>query len=269
LVLSSDSASAATTYLRPNADRSTAGWNIVGASTAWQALSDPVTQAETPTSANYIQTKYSFGCSSEALGVEVGSTSLAGVTGLTATAWFYTPDSTSVRLEIRRQNLFILGSGTFSSVGWHAVAFSPNSQLDLDDLSLYFQKPILSGNIGPRVYAAQIQLTYTAPSPKVYWGAWMDGDVYTKSGETTWPDSPYDTEPESGAPAVQFTQGEFQNHAGKAVSIVHFGQPAPWNQAFAAAPLKTSYKRGALSLLDMDPDGAKLTEIIEGKRTRA
>lgn len=51
------------------------------------------------------------------------------------------------------------------------------------------------------------------------------------------------------------TWDEFEQHAGKRVSIIRFGQPAPWNQDFAAAPLALASAHGAIPLLDMDPDG--------------
>ncbi len=86
-------------------------------------------------------------------------------------------------------------------------------------------------------------------SPSIYWGAWMDGDVYGRTGDAPWDATTWD---------------DFEADAGKRVSIVHFGQPAPWLQPFAPGPLATARSRGALGLLDMDPDGATLSDIASG-----
>jgi hypothetical protein len=87
-------------------------------------------------------------------------------------------------------------------------------------------------------------------SPSIYWGAWIDGDVYSPGA----PDAPWGTA----------AWDRFEADAGKRVSIVHFGQPAPWNQPFSSAPLEAVRTRGAIGLLDMDPDGASLAEIADG-----
>ncbi|HVO54537.1 MAG TPA: glycosyl hydrolase [Solirubrobacterales bacterium] len=89
----------------------------------------------------------------------------------------------------------------------------------------------------------------TSQTPSIYWGAWIDGDVYGRSGDAPWDATTWD---------------DFEADAGKRVSIVHFGQPAPWQQPFAPGPLATARSRGALGLLDMDPDGATLSDIASG-----
>ncbi|MGN6585876.1 MAG: glycosyl hydrolase, partial [Solirubrobacterales bacterium] len=93
---------------------------------------------------------------------------------------------------------------------------------------------------------------YEEQTPKVYWGAWMGGNAYGSE----YGDAPWDSN----------TWNKFEEHAGKKVSIVHFGQPAPWNQAFAEGPLKLTRERGAIPLMDMDPDGVTQKEIVEGKK---
>ena len=154
-------------------------------------------------------------------------------------------------MEARRNGLFVLGSVESKSAGWHSVALSLSEQSHLDELSLHFTKG-LSGSTGPRIYSAFARLDYTAPPPSVYWGSWIDGDVYTKSGEEAWGDAPWATK----------TWHEFNTHTGnKGVSILHFGQPAPWNQEFSAEPLNYTIKQGAIPMMDMDPDGATLTSI--------
>jgi Glycosyl hydrolase family 26 len=252
---SSQSASAATTYLRPNADRAATGWSAVGAPTAWQALADPITPAETPSSASYVQPKCSPGCSGS-LSVDMSSTSLAGITGATATAWFYTPEASWITMAVRRPGLYSnLGSGLFTTAGWHSVTFTVPAQPVLDDVALFFTNNSLTGL--PKIYSALIQLNYTPAIPKVYWGAWIDGDVYTASGEAPWPDAPYTQ--------IKPTWNTFEAHAGKAVSLIHFGQPAPWNQAFASGPLENTRLRGAIPLMDMDPDGVALTDLLNNR----
>ncbi len=66
-----------TSYLRPNGDISTAEpWSITGASSAWGALDDNVTESETPSEADYISTAQVSPVPSTA--VELSSLSLAG-----------------------------------------------------------------------------------------------------------------------------------------------------------------------------------------------
>jgi hypothetical protein len=93
-------------------------------------------------------------------------------------------------------------------------------------------------------------------APRIYWGAWISGSVYTQPGERPWEDAPWG----------QAAWDEFERHAGKRVSILHFGQPAPWNQAFSAEPLALASQRGAIPLLDMDPDGVSLAAIAAGEK---
>jgi len=45
---------------------------------------------------------------------------------------------------------------------------------------------------------------------------------------------------------------------------VHFGQPNPWLQEFHARPFELSRDRGAIPMVDMDPDGTSLAEIAAG-----
>jgi hypothetical protein len=95
----------------------------------------------------------------------------------------------------------------------------------------------------------------------------MDGDVY-KSTNPGLGDAPWD----------EMTWNLFEAHAEKHVSVVHFGQPPPWEQEFAASPLELTRKRGALPMMDMgtgyipgythsnnEPDNrVSLKEINEG-----
>jgi Glycosyl hydrolase family 26 len=107
--------------------------------------------------------------------------------------------------------------------------------------------------------------------PPIYWGAWMAGSVYESFAPWL---------REQNAPWAAETIEIFESnndkivghqHAGKNVSIIHFGQPAPWNQAFAAGPLELTSKAGSIPLMDMGLGeiGGKpvtLTEIKNGSR---
>lgn len=256
-------ATASSLYLRPDADNASTKWSVTGASTRWDALNDQVTESETPSTADYITY---VGGIVPPLTVELGTTSLAGAKLLGATAWFYTPDAAGITMNIldgtNKLEPPSLGSTTSSSPGWHSASFSfAGSQTKLDALRLKFgNAPFSSGT--RRIYAAFIRLNVELPSTKIYWGSWIDGDVYTKSGEAAWPDAPYGDTLLNPNPSWN----AFEAHAGKAVSIVHFGQPAPWNQEFSPGPFEATRRRGAIPLVDMDPDGATLASIVAKNR---
>ena len=96
-----DAASAATTYLRPNADgSSTAAWSVVGAPTAWEALDDNVTQAQTPSSSDYIASSGASGYAT----VGLKTMSLAGATGVQMTAWVYTANAGETIVDVLKSN---------------------------------------------------------------------------------------------------------------------------------------------------------------------
>jgi hypothetical protein len=258
------SAEAATTYLRPNEDVSpSSGWSPVGGSAAWETLDDSVTESETPNASDYISNSTYEG--TQRIGLR--SIGIAGATSMTATAWFYMASSEAVQIIVRegRDPEHAVASGSFSGTGWHSVNVSLAGQAGLDSLLLEFKPVSQHGAPGPhKVSAAFLKLSYTSSASKLYWGAWMDGDVYTKSGETNWGDAPW------SAP----TWNEFQTHAGKAASIVHFGQPAPWNQKFSSEPLKFAAEGGgtpprpggAIPLMDMDADGVSLSTLNSGAK---
>lgn len=93
-------------------------------------------------------------------------------------------------------------------------------------------------------------------SPSIYWGAWISGEVFARDGEEPPPDAPWSEQ----------TWNQFAADAGKEVSIVHFGQPAPWNEPFDPAPFERIAARGAIPFVDMDPDGVSLAEIADGSK---
>jgi len=82
----------------------------------------------------------------------------------------------------------------------------------------------------------------------------MDGnDTYGSS----YGDAPWDSN----------TWNLFQSHAGKAVSIVHWGVPAPWTSSFNAQLTAHNLvvSHGDLSLLDMNSGSVPLADIASGK----
>jgi hypothetical protein len=74
-----------------------------------------------------------------------------------------------------------------------------------------------------------------AASSGAYWGARMDGETYGISNtDAPWSSSIWNT---------------FESHAGKPVSIVHFGQPFPTGASFDPAPFNLTTARGAIPLV--------------------
>ncbi len=95
------------------------------------------------------------------------------------------------------------------------------------------------------------------PTTGINWGAYIDGDpTYRYYYGGTWGDAPWDSA----------TWNLFEQHTGKKVSICHFGQPPPWEQAFAASPLTLCWDRGAIPMVDMQPKTSTLAQITSGTR---
>jgi hypothetical protein len=240
-------AGAATTYLRPNADlTSTGSWAVVGAATAWQALDDNVTPALTPSSSDYVASSGASGYTT----VGLKTMSLAGATGVQMTAWVYTASSNEAIVDVLKANSggARVARAYVTSPGWNPIPLEePLKQPDLDTAVLRIRSVLSQPQ---QVLAAFLVVNYTPATRKVYWGARMDGEVYG-GGDAPWNSSTWNT---------------FEAHAGKAVSLVHFGQPAPWSQPFAAQPLELTRARGAIPLMDMGSNGATLAEIAGGAK---
>jgi hypothetical protein len=107
-----------------------------------------------------------------------------------------------------------------------------------------------------QVRAAFLKLSTTGSPPRVYWGSWIDGDVYTAAGELPWGDAPW----------VRDTWSRFESNARRLAGILHFGQPAPWNHKFDKVPLDLSRERRAIPMMDMDADGVTLSTINSGAK---
>jgi hypothetical protein len=240
--------------LRPNLDMASGTpWAIVGASTAWQALDDNVTELESANTADRIDTSQ-YSALTE-LGLE--TTPLAGMTIKGASAWIYT-GAGAIAVEVRSGGE-VLVSQAISGAGWHEVAVPlKGTQAQLDALSLRFQWG--SGATGSReVSAAFFRLRMEPPAKRIYWGSWIDGETYG--------------DPDHDAPWTKSIWDTFVGHAGgKDVSIIHFGQPPPWaHPKFEPAPVNLAWERGVIPLMDMrsEPDkeqggDVKLTDIVNG-----
>lgn len=83
---------------------------------------------------------------------------------------------------------------------------------------------------------------------KLYWGARIDGEVYGRS------DAPWDG----------ITWDLFEQHAGKKVSLLHFGQPPPWRQAFTRSPFDMVTARGAVPYMTMSSESVSLRDLANG-----
>lgn len=243
-------ASAAVSYLRPDSDFNRSGWNLVGATTASATLDDPVTETGTPTTADYLTANKPAEAE-----VSLSSVSLAGTSALSATAWFYSATASPVviRILVGRQGPK-LTEKTFAHTGWNSMPVplpATIAQSELDRLAL---KLNATTTALVQVRAAFLKLSYTASRPRVYWGSWIDGDVYTAAGELPWGDAPW----------AGNTWSRFESNARKQAAILHFGQPAPWSRKFDKVPLDLSRGRSAIPMMDMDADGATLSTINSG-----
>jgi beta-mannanase len=78
----------------------------------------------------------------------------------------------------------------------------------------------------------------------------MDGDVYG----TGYGDAPWDLN----------TWDLFENHAAKKASINHFGQPAPWQQAFVKDPFVKTAARGEIPYVSINSGSTSLSSIASG-----
>ena len=104
--------------------------------------------------------------------------------------------------------------------------------------------------------------TTVAPAPPVspssgsiYWGAWMEGtQTYSFYDGGTWGNAPWDSN----------TWNQFEQDAGKHVSLVHYGQPPPWQQTFLPSVADLVTSRGAIPFMDMGSQSVSLTDITNG-----
>jgi hypothetical protein len=93
------------------------------------------------------------------------------------------------------------------------------------------------------------------PDPRLYWGAYMAGETYSAMLGGHWGDAPWSSA----------TWDRFEANAGKRVSIVHYGQPPPWERGFDPAPGNLAYSRGAIPAFDISTGTTSLRDIAAGK----
>ncbi len=88
---------------------------------------------------------------------------------------------------------------------------------------------------------------------RIYWGAYIDGDD-TYGG--TYGDAPWDLN----------TWDLFEAHAGKRISIIHWGVAPPWTASFNfhLAMHQRDLDRGTLELIDMSSGAVPLRDIASG-----
>lgn len=110
-----------------------------------------------------------------------------------------------------------------------------------------------TGSGGTATASATVTVAASSTKNSIYWGAWIDGDTYGGSAAGR-----------SDAPWDSTTWNLFESHTGKKVSIVHYGQPPMWEQAFAAGTASLATNRGAIPLMDMSSKSVALTDIANG-----
>lgn len=119
-----------------------------------------------------------------------------------------------------------------------AADLDGNNAVNMGDLS------IILGSYGPK----------TAQTPTIYWGSWIDGDTYSLGSS----DAPWSASTPGGSWDL------FEQHTGKKASIIHYGQPPMWSQAFAPGPANLITNRGAIPFMDMSTQSVPLTNITNG-----
>jgi hypothetical protein len=91
------------------------------------------------------------------------------------------------------------------------------------------------------------EVRVTPMSSGAYWGARIDSESYGSGADAPWGASTWDL---------------FESHAGKRVSMLHFGQPMPWQQSFSTVPFDLTVARGAIPLVSYSTDD--LTSLENG-----
>jgi hypothetical protein len=95
----------------------------------------------------------------------------------------------------------------------------------------------------------------TGGSSSILWGAWMEGtQTYSYYFGGSWGNVPWDSS----------TWDKFESDAGKRASLVHYGQPPPWEQAFQPGVGDLITARGAIPFMDMSSKSVALRDIANG-----
>ena len=93
---------------------------------------------------------------------------------------------------------------------------------------------------------------------RLFWGAYIDGDqTYDRyyASERNWEDAPWDLA----------TWDRFERDAGKTVSVLHYGQPSPWQQGFVPDVADRVVARGAMPFIDMSSGTVPFADITAGR----
>jgi hypothetical protein len=94
----------------------------------------------------------------------------------------------------------------------------------------------------------------------IYWGGYIEGtQTYNYYYGGSWENSPWDIADTGGA-----TINKFESNAGKKVSIIHYGQPPPWSQAFAPNVASLVTNHGAIPMIDMGSSSDSLATMASG-----
>jgi hypothetical protein len=149
--------------LRPDGDV-TSQWENVGASSAWAALDDDVTQPTSVDTADYI----SAGAPGLVTEVSLGAQTLSNELSTSGTAWFYaTAGLASAGTAEVIWGGQVRGSATWggllgTSAGWYSISATPPDQAAIDDLRLRFTSTL---GTDVTVLAANFELdTASVPS---------------------------------------------------------------------------------------------------------
>ena len=251
LLIGAAGADANVAYLRPDVDKAPGSGVPVGATRIWDALNDDLTEAETPSGVDYLNL---LATGPRQVELDLSSVFIPSGSSVSASAWIYSADSRPVSLRVLSLAGTLAGPVEFTTPGWHSVAVSLSaSQQQLDNVRLKLSVP--SGSGGANVYSAFLRLVVSDSLPKVYWGSWIDSEIY---GNPLLGNAPWDP----------VTWGLFENHARRPVSIVHFGQKPPWEQEFQATPLEDTRAGGSIPLMDMGT-GCRIGKVCKGGETRA
>lgn len=98
----------------------------------------------------------------------------------------------------------------------------------------------------------------SARSPAIYWGAYMEGRQTYGAG---YGDAPWDKR----------TWRRFESHAGKHVSIVHWGMGTPWGRPFKSweKTLNLVRDHGDINMVDLQSGNVSLRSIAAGRYDHA
>jgi hypothetical protein len=101
-----------------------------------------------------------------------------------------------------------------------------------------------------------VQIRNRRAASSIYWGAYIEGNqTYGHLYGGSWDDAPWGSA----------TWDRFEANAAKRVSVVHYGQPPPWERGFDPGPFELARKRGAIPAVDMTTKSVPLRDIAAGR----